>query len=82
MLRGDYGQIAIRAGANVPDASVLHSREHNTCGVRPGATVADLCVVHGATWPGSRRYSRAGLSGEPPGESSGTCPAGVSAPLS
>jgi carbonic anhydrase/acetyltransferase-like protein (isoleucine patch superfamily) len=48
VLRGDYGRIAVRAGANVQDGSVLHSPEHLTCEIGPGATVAHACVVHGA----------------------------------
>jgi carbonic anhydrase/acetyltransferase-like protein (isoleucine patch superfamily) len=49
VLRGDYGQIAVRQGANVQDGSVLHAPVGVVCEIGPGATIAHLCVVHGAT---------------------------------
>lgn len=49
VLRGDFGQIAVRRGANIQDGSVLHAPESFPCEIGPGATVAHLCVVHGAT---------------------------------
>jgi carbonic anhydrase/acetyltransferase-like protein (isoleucine patch superfamily) len=48
VLRGDYSPVIIRAGANVQDGSVLHGPPGMPCEVGPGATVAHLCVVHGA----------------------------------
>ncbi|MCW2758145.1 MAG: hypothetical protein JWO46_1891 [Nocardioidaceae bacterium] len=49
VLRGDFGKIVIRAGANVQDNSVLHGPEHLLTEIGPGATVGHQCVVHGAT---------------------------------
>jgi carbonic anhydrase/acetyltransferase-like protein (isoleucine patch superfamily) len=49
VLRGDYAPIIIRRGANVQDGSVLHAPPDLPCEVGPGATIAHLCVVHGAT---------------------------------
>jgi carbonic anhydrase/acetyltransferase-like protein (isoleucine patch superfamily) len=49
VLRGDYAPIIIRAGANVQDGAVLHAPPDLPCEVGPGATIAHLCVVHGAT---------------------------------
>ncbi len=48
VLRGDYERITVRAGANVQDGSVLHAPPGLPCEVGPGATIAHLCVVHGA----------------------------------
>ena len=48
VLRADFGPIIIRAGANVQDGAVLHTPPDVTCEVGPGATIAHLCVVHGA----------------------------------
>jgi carbonic anhydrase/acetyltransferase-like protein (isoleucine patch superfamily) len=48
VLRGDYGPVVIRAGANVQDGSILHSPPGLVCEVGPGATIAHLCVLHGA----------------------------------
>ena len=49
VLRGDFGPIVVRRGANVQDNSVLHSPDGITCEVGPGATIGHTCVVHGAT---------------------------------
>ena len=48
VLRGDFGAIVVRAGANVQDNSVLHAPEDLPCVVGPGATIGHACVVHGA----------------------------------
>src|ERR1700739_144506 len=47
VLRGDYGPILVREGANVQDGSVLHSPPGIPVDIGPGATVAHLCVIHG-----------------------------------
>jgi carbonic anhydrase/acetyltransferase-like protein (isoleucine patch superfamily) len=49
VLRGDYAPVIVRAGANVQDGSVLHGPPDQPCEIGAGATVAHLCVVHGAT---------------------------------
>jgi carbonic anhydrase/acetyltransferase-like protein (isoleucine patch superfamily) len=49
VIRADYSRVTVRAGANVQDGSVLHGPPDLPCEVGPGATVAHLCVVHGAT---------------------------------
>src|SRR5579871_6681924 len=49
VLRGDYSAVIVRAGANVQDGAVLHGPPNQPCEIGPGATVAHLCVVHGAT---------------------------------
>lgn len=48
VLRADYGPIVVRTGANVQDGSVLHGPPGHVTEIGPGATVAHLCVVHGA----------------------------------
>ena len=48
VVRADYARVVIRAGANVQDGSVLHGPPDLPCEIGPGATVAHLCVVHGA----------------------------------
>lgn len=48
VLRGDFGPIVVREGANVQDGSVLHATPGIPVDIGPGATVAHLCVVHGA----------------------------------
>src|SRR3981189_410875 len=47
VLRGDYGPIVVREGANVQDGSVLHAPPGIPTDVGPGATVAHCCVIHG-----------------------------------
>lgn len=48
VLRADYSAVVIRKGANVQDGSVLHGPPNMPVEIGPGATVAHLCVVHGA----------------------------------
>ncbi|TGD84071.1 gamma carbonic anhydrase family protein [Mycolicibacterium sp. CH28] len=47
VLRGDYGPIVIREGANVQDGSVLHASPGIPVDVGPGATIAHICTIHG-----------------------------------
>ena len=49
VLRADYCAIIVRAGANIQDGSVVHGPPGPAVEIGPGATVAHLCVVHGAT---------------------------------
>ncbi|MCM6774571.1 gamma carbonic anhydrase family protein [Nocardia sp. CDC159] len=49
VLRGDFAQVIVRAGANVQDGAVVHAPPGMTAEIGPGATVAHLCCVHGAT---------------------------------
>jgi carbonic anhydrase/acetyltransferase-like protein (isoleucine patch superfamily) len=48
VLRADYSRIVVGPGANVQDGSVLHGPPDLPTEVGPRATVAHLCVVHGA----------------------------------
>ncbi|MDQ1404318.1 MAG: hypothetical protein QOG03_2634 [Actinomycetota bacterium] len=48
VIRADYSPVVIRSGANVQDGSVLHGPPDLPTIVGAGATVAHLCVVHGA----------------------------------
>jgi carbonic anhydrase/acetyltransferase-like protein (isoleucine patch superfamily) len=48
VLRADYSPVILRVGANVQDGSVLHGPPGMPTEVGPGATVAHLCLVHGA----------------------------------
>jgi len=48
VLRGDFGTIVVRRGANVQDGSVLHGGADPVTEVGEGATIGHLCVVHGA----------------------------------
>jgi carbonic anhydrase/acetyltransferase-like protein (isoleucine patch superfamily) len=48
VLRGDFGRIVVRRGANVQDGSVLHGGRDPETEVGAGATIGHLCVVHGA----------------------------------
>lgn len=48
VLRADYGPVIVREGANVQDGSVLHSPPGIPVDIGPGATVAHMCVIHGA----------------------------------
>src|ERR1700758_2098084 len=48
VLRGDYGPIVVREGANVQDGSVLHAPPGIPVDIGPGATVAHMCLIHGA----------------------------------
>ncbi len=49
VLRGDFGPIVVRRGANVQDGSVVHATGRDAVEIGPGATVGHLCVIHGAT---------------------------------
>src|ERR1700746_2901108 len=49
VLRGDYGPIVVREGANVQDGSVLHAPPGIPVDIGPGATVAHMCVIHGVS---------------------------------
>jgi len=48
VLRADYAPVIVRAGANVQDGSVLHAPPDMACVIGARATIAHLCVVHGA----------------------------------
>src|SRR5712692_10639390 len=48
VVRADFSPIVIRRGANVQDCAVLHVTPANGVEVGPGATVAHLCLIHGA----------------------------------
>jgi carbonic anhydrase/acetyltransferase-like protein (isoleucine patch superfamily) len=48
VLRADFSPVIVRAGANVQDGAVLHGPPNQPTEVGAGATVAHLCVVHGA----------------------------------
>src|SRR5207245_7266963 len=78
VLRADFSPVIVRAGANVQDGSVLHGPPDLPTEVGPGATVAHLCVVHGAVLgeeclvangstvlDGARAGARAGGAGPP-----------------
>jgi carbonic anhydrase/acetyltransferase-like protein (isoleucine patch superfamily) len=51
VLRADYAPVIIHTGANVQDGSILHGPPDTPTEVGARATVAHLCVVHGA-WLG------------------------------
>lgn len=48
VLRADICAIRIAERANVQDNSVIHAAPDEIVEIGPGATVAHLCVVHGA----------------------------------
>jgi len=48
VLRADFGPVIVREGANVQDGSVLHSPPGVPVDIGPGATVAHMCIIHGA----------------------------------
>lgn len=48
VIRADFSPVIIREGANVQDGAVLHGPPGMPTEVGRGATVAHLCVVHGA----------------------------------
>src|SRR5271157_1042058 len=48
VLRADYSPIVVREGANVQDGSVLHAPPGIPVDIGPGATVAHMCLIHGA----------------------------------
>jgi carbonic anhydrase/acetyltransferase-like protein (isoleucine patch superfamily) len=47
-LRGDDGPIVVRERANVQDGSVIHTTPGVTAEIGPRATVAHMCMIHGA----------------------------------
>jgi carbonic anhydrase/acetyltransferase-like protein (isoleucine patch superfamily) len=49
VLRGDFGAIVIRRGANVQDNSVIHAQPDLPVEVGANATIAHSCTVHSAT---------------------------------
>jgi carbonic anhydrase/acetyltransferase-like protein (isoleucine patch superfamily) len=49
VIRADYSPVIIRRGANVQDNSLLHGPPDMPTGIGERATVAHICVVHGAT---------------------------------
>lgn len=48
ILRADDAPIVVREGANVQDGSVLHVPPGVPVDVGPGATIAHMCLIHGA----------------------------------
>jgi carbonic anhydrase/acetyltransferase-like protein (isoleucine patch superfamily) len=48
VLRGDFGPIIVRRGANVQDGSILHGHDNPVTEIGEGATIGHLCVVHSA----------------------------------
>jgi len=48
VIRADYSPVIVRRGANVQENSLLHGPPDTLTEIGPGATVAHLCVVHGA----------------------------------
>ncbi len=48
VVRADFSPIVVRRGANIQDGAVLHVTPVNGVEVGPGATVAHLCLIHGA----------------------------------
>jgi carbonic anhydrase/acetyltransferase-like protein (isoleucine patch superfamily) len=49
VLRADLERITVHRGANIQDGSVLHADGGTPCDIGPGATIAHLCLVRGAT---------------------------------
>ncbi len=49
VIRADYSPVIVRAGANVQDGTVLHGPPDTVTEIGERATVAHLCVVHGAS---------------------------------
>ena len=49
VVRADYSPVIIRRGANVQDNSLLHGPPDLPTEIGERATVAHICVVHGAT---------------------------------
>jgi carbonic anhydrase/acetyltransferase-like protein (isoleucine patch superfamily) len=48
VVRADFSPIVIQRGANVQDCAVIHVTPVNGVVVGAGATVAHLCLIHGA----------------------------------
>lgn len=49
VIRADYSPVVLRTGSNVQDGAVVHGPPNQPTEIGAGATVAHLCVVHGAT---------------------------------
>ena len=49
VLRGDFGPIVVREGANVQDGSVVHAGPDGPVEIGAGATIGHGCVVHACT---------------------------------
>jgi carbonic anhydrase/acetyltransferase-like protein (isoleucine patch superfamily) len=49
VIRGDRAPVTVRAGANVQDGAVVHCSAVKPTIIGIRATIAHLCVVHGAT---------------------------------
>lgn len=49
VLRGDFGPIVVKKGANVQDCAVVHATPIHPVEIGPGATVGHLVMIHGAT---------------------------------
>ena len=48
VLRGDDGPIIVRERANIQDGTIVHTTPDVTTEIGRGATVAHLCMLHGA----------------------------------
>ena len=48
VLRGDDGPIVVRERANIQDGTIVHTTPDVTTEIGRGATVAHLCMLHGA----------------------------------
>lgn len=48
VLRGDYGSIFVRAGANVQDGTVIHGAPGFATDIGARATIGHNCVIHSA----------------------------------
>jgi carbonic anhydrase/acetyltransferase-like protein (isoleucine patch superfamily) len=48
VLRGDFGKIVVREGANIQDNAVIHV-DDGVCEIGKNVTVGHLCLVHDCT---------------------------------
>ncbi len=48
VVRADFSPVIIRKGANVQDNAVIHVTPAHAVEIGAGATVAHLCLIHGA----------------------------------
>ncbi|EHY89246.1 gamma carbonic anhydrase family protein [Saccharomonospora azurea] len=48
VLRGDFGRIVVREGANIQDNTVVHVND-GVCEIGPRATIGHSCIVHDCT---------------------------------
>jgi len=48
VLRGDFGRIVVREGANIQDNAVVHVNE-GVCEIGKNVTVGHMCLVHDCT---------------------------------